>query len=683
MAITRRDFLDGVALGVVAGLSPLQLLAAQGPGGVAPYPPALTGLRGSHAGAFELAHEIGREHKVFETDHLPVSEACDLVVVGGGISGLSAAWFYRDRHPGARILVLENHDDFGGHARRNEFQVGDRFILGYGGSESLQSPRQLYSAEAHYLLARLGVSIGRLEAAFNRDFYPDLGLSRGVFFDREHFGVDKLVAGDPGRQVSDDIAPERLNGRPWRAFIGDFPLPEADRAALIALHEAPRDYLADRTRAQKQDYLSKVSYRAFLLRDVGLSPAAARCFQGRTHDFLALGIDAVAAWDAYELGYPGFDAMDLEPPSDAAQAEMEAPYIHHFPDGNASIARLLVRSLVPAVAPPVAPGREMDDLVLARFDYGRLDAPDANVRIRLNSTVVSVKNRAGGVDVGYGRSGRLERVRARHCVLACWNMMIPHILRGLPARQAQALSRNVKFPLVYAKVVLRDWQSLLRLGVHEICAPTSPYARVKLDYPVDLGGYRHPRDPGQPIGLHMVHVPAVPDAGLDARGQARAGRLQLLATPFEQLEQQIREQLQRMLGPAGFDHGRDILAITVNRWSHGYSDFVNSLFDDEDEYAGIIAAARAPGARDDRELGCRLGRLPAHRHRRGGAGRAGAAGLTRCRAPGVCKKGPKAFRCFRTSTGQVRRRHGRAAAAFRRPYGGRCPAGGAILVKFS
>lgn len=594
MTITRRDFLDGMALGVVAGLSPLQLLAAQGSGDAAPYPPALTGLRGSHAGAFELAHEMGREHRVFQTDRLPVSETYDLVVVGGGISGLAAAWFYRDRHPDARILVLENHDDFGGHARRNEFRAGDRLILGYGGSESLQSPRQLYSAEANYLLARLGVDIQRFETAFERDFYPGLGLSRGVFFDREHFGEDRLVAGDPGRQVSDDVPPGRLNGRTWRAFIGDFPLPEADRAALVALHEAPRDYLAGQSRAHKQDYLSKVSYRAFLLRDVGLSPAAARYFQGRTHDFLALGIDAVAAWDAYELGYPGFGAMDLAPPSMEARAELDAPYIHHFPDGNASIARLLVRSLVPAVAPPARPGREMDDIVLARFDYAQLDAPGSAVRMRLNSTAVSVQDRAGGVDVGYATAGALHRVRARHCVLACWNMMIPHILRGLPAAQAQALSRNVKFPLVYTKVVLRHWQSFLRLGVHEIYAPTSPYTRVKLDYPVDLGGYRHPRDPQQPIGLHMVWVPAVPDAGLDARGQARAGRTLLLATPFEQLERQIREQLQRMLGPGGFDPARDILAITVNRWSHGYSDFVNTLFDDEEEYEQLIATARAP-----------------------------------------------------------------------------------------
>ncbi len=131
--ITRRDFLNGVALTVASGLTPLAQLRAAGR-----YPPALTGLRGHHAGAFEAAHEFAREGKSFSIADLPVEEDYDLVVVGGGISGLAAAHFYR-RSAGrdVRILVLDNHDDFGGHAKRNEFRVGGRLIIGYGGSESL------------------------------------------------------------------------------------------------------------------------------------------------------------------------------------------------------------------------------------------------------------------------------------------------------------------------------------------------------------------------------------------------------------------------------------------------------------------------------------------------------------------------------------------------------------------
>ena len=185
MSITRRDFLNGVALTVAAGLTPAAQLAAQ----PARYPPALLGLRGQHEGSFETAHAFAREGRRFDFSSLPVEERYDLVVVGGGLSGLAAAWFYRRQIPQARILVLDNHDDFGGHAKRNEFTVGGRRIIGYGGSQSFQSPNALFGPVAKDLLRELGVDIKRFETAFDRDLYPSLGLSRGLFFSREAFGL--------------------------------------------------------------------------------------------------------------------------------------------------------------------------------------------------------------------------------------------------------------------------------------------------------------------------------------------------------------------------------------------------------------------------------------------------------------------------------------------------------------
>ncbi|MBD8667856.1 NAD(P)/FAD-dependent oxidoreductase [Pseudomonas lurida] len=588
MDITRRDFLNGVAVTIAAGMTPLQLLQAAPDGRY--YPPALTGLRGSHVGSFEVAHQMGWEKKVFDTNKLPITEHYDLIVVGGGLSGLSAAWFYREKHPKAKILILENHDDFGGHAKRNEFQAGGRMIIGYGGSEAFQSPNHLYSKEVNGLLKKLGVNIKRFETAFDRQFYPGLGLSRGVFFDKENFGEDKLVTGDPTPMVADDIAPDRLNARAISDFINDFPLPPADRQALIELHTTPKDYLPGKTAEEKATYLAATSYRDFLLKNVCLSEGAVKYFQSRTNDFMALSIDAVASSDAYSVGFPGFAGMNLAPISEEAAAEMEEPYIYHFPDGNASVARLLVRSLIPGVAP----GHTMDDIVLAAFDYAKLDQPKAAVRLRLNSTAVSVRNVGDSVHVGYSRGGQLAQVRGKRCILACYNMMIPYLLKDLPAPQAHALSQNVKYPLVYTKVVIRNWQSFQKLGVHEIYAATQPYSRIKLDYPVSMGGYDHPRDPTQPIGLHMVYVPTSPNSGMNARDQARAGRGKLYGQTFEQLEAQLRDQLQRMLGPGGFDHERDILAITVNRWSHGYASFSNSLFDDAEENTAWMNLARKP-----------------------------------------------------------------------------------------
>jgi spermidine dehydrogenase len=583
--ITRRDFLNGAALTIAAGLTPAEQLAAQ----PAHYPPALTGLRGHHAGSFDAAHEL-RNGKAFALGRLPIEERYDLVVVGGGISGLAAAWFYR-RSFGrrARILVLDNHDDFGGHAKRNEFRLGGRLIIGYGGSETMQSPKALYSSVAKLLLKELGIDVDRFETAFERGLYPSLNLSRGVFFAREAFGRDVLATGDPQAMLSDDIAPEQRNGKPAAAFVAQFPISEDGKAKLIALYEGKSDPLAGRSVEEKLAFLKKTSYRDYLIKTCGCAEEVANCYQGRTLDFYALGIDAVSAADAREAGYPGFEGLGLP---DTANPELNEPYIHHFPDGNASIARLLVRSLVPGVAR----GRNMDDVVLARFDYGKLDQPNAPVRIRLESTCVNVRNVRDGVELAYMRAGKLHRVAAKHAVLACFNSIIPHIMPELSAEQKEALRKSVRAPLVYDKVLVRNWHPWVRLGVHEISAPMSFHSRVKLDYPVSLGGYGHARSPDEPMCLHMVHVPVELSPGADARQRFQAGRFKLLTMEFAAFESRIRDDLDRMLGPGGFTSARDIAAITVNRWSHGYAYTANSLYEDKEDES-IPTAARQPFGR--------------------------------------------------------------------------------------
>lgn len=612
--INRRDFLSGTALVIAAGLTPLAQLRAQSE---RYYPPALTGLRGSHPGSFEVAHQVGREGRSFDISALPVAERFDLIVVGGGISGLAAAWFYRERHPKARILILENHDDFGGHAKRNEFRVGDRLLLGYGGTESLQSPKTLFSKTVNRLLQSLGVDIRRFDTAFDRGLYESLGLTHGVFFDRETFGTDKLVAGTPVVTGGDSLASD-VKPRPVEAVVAEFPLSDDAKRRLIEFLQNPKDYLAGKSRQEKLEYLKRTSYRDFLRKDAGLGDEAVKFMEGVSLGLMAMGPDIVPALDAMESEYPGFAGLGLIDPKDPEIAAFNEPYIYHFPDGNASIARLLVRSLIP----PAAPGRTMEDVVLANFDYSALDAPGAPVRLRLNSTAVFVANahvanahvagahaastgaadahaggahvtstgvgnthdtnvlrRGGTVDVGYARAGTLTRVQAKHCVLAGYNMMIPHIMPELPEVQRRALALSVKQPLVYVNVAIRNWHAFAKLGVSDIYCPTAYFSNVKLDYPVSLGGYANPRDPSEPILLHMEHIPVTQNKGLTNVEQFRLGRELLLATPFEEYERRIVEQLDRMLGPAGFQASRDIAAITVNRWPHGYAYSADSLFD--------------------------------------------------------------------------------------------------------
>src|SRR5262249_23603442 len=198
-----------------------------------------------------------------------------------------------------------------------------------GGSESLQSPKALYSEVAKGLLKELGVDIARFETAFDRGFYPSLGLTGGMFFPREIFGRDVLVAGDP---MAD---PGRPGARSRAEVIAQFPISGESKAQLIALFDAGKDPLAGKTVEQKAEILRRTSYRDYLTKICGCSREVADCFQGRTLGFFALGCDAVPAADARDLGYPGFRGLGLAAVGNPVKDE---PYIYHFPDGNASLS---------------------------------------------------------------------------------------------------------------------------------------------------------------------------------------------------------------------------------------------------------------------------------------------------------------------------------------------------------
>jgi spermidine dehydrogenase len=586
--ISRRDFLNGAALTVAASLTPFEQLQAQRGG---PYPPALMGLRGSTDDAYGVMHALAIDRRGFDIDRLEAEESYDLVVIGAGLAGLTAAWAYRERMPSARVLILDNHDDFGGHARRCEFRVGKRLLLGYGGSESMVAPQVRFAGELGRILRSLRIYPERFERerVFHRTLYPRMGLSKSVFFDRETFGRDKLVTGDPLLLGFDEYAPDNPGARTVASFLADCPLSAEARQGLTELFAGTRDYLDGTTPEEKVVKLAKLSYRAFLTEVCRLPADAANFFQGRSSDNFGFGIDCISAIDAMGEGFPGAKALRIEDKA-SGHAEDRTAYVHHFPDGNASLARALVRSLINGSAP----GRTMEDLVSTVFDYGRLDRLGAPVRLRLQSTAVKVRNSAdgSGVDIGYVKGGNLLRVRAKSAVVATYGSVMPYICPEMGQERAELMRANVKAPLVYTKVFVRNWHSFVELGTHKISAPTSFHTTVKLDYPVSLGGYKFPRRPNEPMGLHLVHVP-VDGKGQDTRTQARKGREQLLRTSFADFERAIRSDLDRMIGPGGFDAGRDILGITVNRWSHGYSYAPNSLFDDVEAMSKRTVAGKA------------------------------------------------------------------------------------------
>jgi spermidine dehydrogenase len=610
--ITRRDFLHGMSVAVAGGLAARRASGEPAPRGEsrvesrggprgepAPttpgsYPPALSGLRGSQPGSFEVAHELAREGR---SDWAPVDEpddaTYDLVVVGGGISGLAAAYFFRRRNPDARILILENHDDFGGHARRNEFRSGGRTLIGYGGSQSLEEPSS-YSSVAKTLLRELGVETSRFYTAYDEEFYRTHGLGEGVYFDRVTYGVDRLVPIDlASAYPGGTLAAARL---PQGEAVQQMPISEAAKRELMRLFELDSDRLPDMSIFGEPSFLKKISYQDFLAEYLGIRDSEVRrLLHCLTAGLLGLGIDSISAWDGIWYGsLPGLRGTSLgrfEGLIERLYGISSEPYIFHFPDGNASIARLLVRSLIPEVAS----GKTMEDVVTAHFEYRRLDEIDSQVRLRLESTVVRVEHDgppavAKRVAVTYVRAGRTQRVWSKACVLACYNTMIPHLCPELPAEQREGLASMARAPLIYSNVLLRNWQPWKKAGLAVAFCPGSYHQAAMLDYPVSLGDYRFSGGPEDPIVAHLERAPIVPGAGLAPREQYRIGRHELLAMPFDAIERSLRTQLAGMLGEAGFDPVLDIQAITVNRWPHGYArEYLSQLDPDyaEEEYPHV------------------------------------------------------------------------------------------------
>jgi len=588
--ITRRDFLNGVALTLGAAIVPSYLFAAfdaEADPEKSPdyYPPALTGLRGSHPGSFEAAHSL-RDGTLWDEVGKPIDtgEAYDLIVVGGGISGLSAAHYFRKlAGPKSRILILDNHDDFGGHAKRNEFRSGNRMLLGYGGTFSVESPAP-YSAAAKAMVEELGIDVSSYPKYVSKNLYRSLGLAPAIFFDKETFGADKLVVNPAPHGGGEGADISQGDSAAWKKFMAEAPLSEKTKRDYDRLHHDKKDYLPGLSSDEKKARLARMSYETFLRELVQVDEQIIKLLSATPQPLFGVGFDAVSAQDAWGLEAPGFQGMNLDPAPgkginrDAIPNEEAEKYFFHFPDGNASIARLLVRKLIP----DAIPGSSATDIVTARANYAKLDQEGSPVRIRLNSTAVRAKHvgdpaTAKGVQVSYVRGGKLRTVQAANCILACWHVVIPYICDELPDKQKEALASAAKVPLLYTNVVIRNWECFRKLAASSVYAPAGYHTSFNLDLPVSIGDYHCSRTPDEPIVIHMMRTPCKP--GRPAREQHRIGRGELFTTKFETMERNIREQLVRTLGAGGFDPARDISAVTVNRWPHGYAYEYNSLWD--------------------------------------------------------------------------------------------------------
>ncbi|MEM7276564.1 MAG: NAD(P)-binding protein [Pseudomonadota bacterium] len=550
-AISRRDFINGVSVAIgVSALPGCSKSDDTNFGSLSvDYPPLSTGMRGAHAGSFEFAHAAVRG-KQWETEN--IGEHYDLIVVGAGISGLSAAYIHRrDVNPDARILILDNHDDFGGHAKRNEFLLDDKTYVAYGGTMMMEAA-SAYPAVSSRVIKELGIDVNRFSEEPHRQLLKSYGCGPVTFFDKGTFGKDFLARG--GFWYSD-----AMQGAP---------LSSEAKEQLKRLTDDTVDYLAGKTAIERREIIESLSWREYLKSHAGMGEEVLAYVQKYSHGVWAIGADALPAKIAWAESYPGFAGMDLGYTDDELEASEGGEV--YFPDGNASVARLLVRKLNPAIAA----GDSMADIVSARFDYSAFDRPGKAPRIRLNSTVVDLRHlgpgRTGDVAVTYVKGNKAKTVTAAKVVWAGYHAMLPYICPDIPEQQSVAHRSSVRAPLSYTNVLIRNWHSLAKSGMRRAYCPGSFFQTVMISHQVTLDDYQPSQSPDDPVVLHLQHIPLAPELATTPE-QFRAGRKALFRTSFETFERNIRHQLASMLGPAGFDPAKDIAGITVNRWPHGYA----------------------------------------------------------------------------------------------------------------
>jgi spermidine dehydrogenase len=563
--ITRRDFVNGAL--VAAGSSVLPLAAtsqfAMANLDSSYYPPALTGLRGSHPGSNESAHARAWNQRSNWGVTTRLEETYDLVVVGGGISGLSAAYFYQQKYgKDKRVLILDNHDDFGGHAKRNEHVINGQLRLSYGGSQTLVEPLQADKV-VHNLLKDIGIDLHRFKTAYDAGFYERNNLGAVTYFNKEIFGQDKVVRhpfcnypnyveGLLGAKISNEEAAQQA------------PLSDAGRKQLLRVLngsvqaiEVPKEKL--------EDYIETHSYFDYLKHTLGVDdPGVLRMARHSGLDWASSGADLMSIGDAKRSGALGFVKKDVY--------DKNNPYIHHFPDGNASIARALVKKMIP----DIGKGSSAEEIVLSKFNYAELDKSSNTVRVRLNSTAVDVyhgreQKNSSDVVINYINGNRSYQVKAAGVVMACYNMIIPHIVSDLPEDQAAALRLQSKSPLQYTTVGLRNWRAIKEMEIGVAMSPGNMHQAVLMDFPVSMGGYEYTRTPDDPCVIQMISCPYGETVGAPRLEQFREARFKMLGLKFIDYEEEIRAHLGGMLPKELFDFDRDVASITVNRWAHGYA----------------------------------------------------------------------------------------------------------------
>jgi spermidine dehydrogenase len=576
--ITRRDFLNATLIGAGGALldsqAPDQLLAGQlatgrddwyGYGGTGDY----AASHGNTPEVVSVAHDIrdGRYDRP-AADLIETRETFDLVIVGGGLAGLGAAYqFHKTRRKGQTCLILDNHPIFGGEAKGNEFLVNGQRLIGPQGSNDFGVPQIPPGSSATRdarrsrplvtnLFAELKIPTEFTYQSWNERFKPlrfatdnygpmmwtDHSASVGHFFDEDSHRVKPQWVVDL-----------------WDGRIDEAPLPERVR----------RDFLKWRTSAERPhhgndfaQWLDSMTYKDYLEKVMGLGPEVTAYADPLVAGALGLGCDVTSAYTCFLLLMPGVKAF--------APPYGEYPTLHSFPGGNAGFARYFAKFLNPDA---IRGQYIFEDIMNGRVNFLALDRPGKAIRMRLSASAVRVEHagsplRSDHVLVTYVKAGKTYRLKARGVVMAAGGCINRYVVRDLPPDHREAYQHFQYAPILVVNVALTNWRFMYKLGV-TACRWWGGFGFFcNIRRPMIIGDYRPPLDPEQPAVLTFYVTFCHP--GLTAREQGSRGRGELLSTSFREYERQIRVQMVRLFGMAGFDPRKDIAGIILNRWGHAY-----------------------------------------------------------------------------------------------------------------
>jgi spermidine dehydrogenase len=563
-SITRREFLGAALLAsgavLLGGMTPAELLAAQddftGYGGVGEY----NGSNGNTWDVLQAGHAIrdGR-YDPLPKDVVDTGETYDCVIVGGGISGLAAALFFqRETQSKLKCLVLENHAIFGGEARQNEFLVEGKRLIAHQGSA-------IYQVQyPHSFLAQFYDSIGLktpqltyqkwggtdAELALSKTPYEAAGLQRGQY----GFWFGAKFGQKPGMWLIDPVG-KHLKGAPvsdatrreWLRWLKDEPIEKTKFEHPKIEGDAVSRYLDSIT--LEQHYMERF----------GLSRDTVRTFLSPVEGGgSGLGPDALSAYSEY-----AFEMLHPLPEEQGGSDQM-------FPGGNTTIARLLLKSLLPGAIDGAA---SVEGVCRNSVNFDSLDVPGAAARARLSSTVIHIAhdgdaNKADSITVVYVKEARLYRVKARSAVMAggCWTTK--RIVKDLPETYRAAYAQFYRSPCMMANVAVRNWRFLYKMGMSG-CRWFEGFGNYMEVCKLALTGIDEPTiSPDSPVVLSLKVLYSYP--GLSTEAQGHRGRGEMLGTSFRDYERRIREQFTEMFGAGGFDAERDIAGIILNRWGHAY-----------------------------------------------------------------------------------------------------------------